>query len=156
MESKLDATDHRLLELLRANARLSYAELGRRVALSAPAVAERMRRLEDQGVILGYQAVTAQPEQEDGVVVFVLCTVPAERYASFLRLVRELPAVLACHHVTGDVSFVLKIQLAAIHALDPLLAQLGRFGQTRTLVVLSTAVDRSVTAERVRLGNSDV
>ncbi|MEZ4635513.1 MAG: Lrp/AsnC family transcriptional regulator [Caldilineaceae bacterium] len=142
MASKLDPTDHRLLDLLRDDARLSYAELGRQVGLTAPAVAERMRRLEDQGVILGYRAVTAQPEDEAGVLVFVLCVVAAERYPSFVRLVRELPTVQECHHVTGDTSFVLKIRLDAIGALDPILAQLGRFGATRTMVVLSTAVDR--------------
>lgn len=142
LEIKLDATDRRLLDLLYSDARLSYAELGRRVGLTAPAVTERMRRMEEGGVILGYRAVIRLPQSSPPVTVFVQCIVPAERYPSFLRLVESLPAVRECHHVTGEISFVLKIVIGALQELDPILARLGSYGQTRTSVVLSSPVER--------------
>ena len=138
----LDPTGEKLLGLLQENARLSYSELGRQVGLSTTAVIERIRRLEDAGLITGYKVELDREKLGLSVLAFVRLQAKPERYAPVLALVETLPAVLECHHVTGEESFVLKIVVKTVGELEPLIEQLSRFGPTSTSIVMSSPVGK--------------
>jgi Lrp/AsnC family leucine-responsive transcriptional regulator len=140
----LDATNWRLLEALQADARLSFHELGRRVGLTAPAVAERVRRLEQAGVITGYRAVVPRPRVGLPILAFIrLLGMNNERYYErMLAAVSAMPRVLEAHHVAGDDSFILKVAAADVQELEHVIAQLTRLGRSVTSIVLSTLLTR--------------
>jgi Lrp/AsnC family leucine-responsive transcriptional regulator len=143
-ETKLDHVDWQILELLQQNARLSYAEIGRRVGLSSPAAAERVRRVEEAGIIQGYHARINPAKIGRPVMVFIQARVPVERYAPFKDLVSGLSEIVECHHVTGNEAFILKAVLKSIAYLEPLVTQLSQYGQTTTSIVMSTQVQGRV------------
>ncbi len=135
----LDATNVALLRLLRDDPRLSVSELARRVEMSAPAVRERLQRLEDAGV------VRWRVEIDPRALGFPVCAYVRVRpapgqLAKLAALARNMPQVTECHRVTGEDCFVVKIHVAAIDQLDAVLDQLLAFGQTTTSLVQSTPV----------------
>lgn len=142
--SILDAKSRNLLAHLQQDARLSFAELGRRVGLSTPAVAERVRRLEEAGVIERYEARINPRALGLEVTAFVRIRVTgAETLARKLsKLAGELPEVLECHRCTGDESFVLKVRVGSVGELEKLIDRLTPFGMTSTALVLSSPVER--------------
>ena len=138
----MDAVDRQLLEALRANARAGWAELGRQIGLSGPAVQERVRRLEERGVIAGYRTVLGAGEVELGVSALVGLIqgddVESEDVADQLRDVAE---VEDCWYVAGEENFVVKVRARDVAALEAVVAKLRRLpgvSRTRTTVVLST------------------
>ncbi|WP_117209630.1 Lrp/AsnC family transcriptional regulator [Allorhizocola rhizosphaerae] len=138
----MDAIDRQLLDLLRANARLSYAELARQVGLSAPAVHERVGKLENAGVIRGYHA-DVDPESIDlGVTALVRIVHDTSVDIDDLVLaIRGYPEVESCYFLAGDESLLLKLRVATIAELERLVVQLGRtagVASTRTTIALST------------------
>ncbi|MBI4891636.1 MAG: Lrp/AsnC family transcriptional regulator [Acidobacteria bacterium] len=141
---QLDARDWQLLKLLQENARLSFAELGRKVKLTAPAVAERVRRMEDLGVIRGYTARVDLKAIGRPLKVILRVHVPPKEYARFLRQVQGIPSVEECHHVTGGEAFVLKAAIPDVSDLEKLIEKFSVFGPTVTSVVLSTPLERRV------------
>jgi Lrp/AsnC family leucine-responsive transcriptional regulator len=140
----LDEIGWQLLKALQENARLSYAELGRRVGLSLPAVAERVRRMEEAGLITGYHAQVNLTKMGWPSTAFIRMNVPRERYPLFIALARDLPEVLECHHLSGGDAFILKVILTSIPHLETLIGQLSVHGQTTTSIVLSSPVTRRV------------
>ena len=138
----LDATDWALLKHLSKDARLSFAALGRKLRLSAPAIAERMNRLEERGVIRGYRAEVDLAALGRGLNVYLRAIVQPKDYPRFHKTVEALDEILECHHVTGEESFVLRAAVAGVSSLDILIQKLTMFGPTTTSVILSTALDR--------------
>lgn len=138
----LDKVGWRLLEALQEDARLSFAELGRRVGLSLPAVAERVRRLEEAGLITGYHGQVNPAKLGLPITAFIRQNVAPERYPTFIALISDLPEVIECHHLSGGDSFILKVITASIPHLEALIAQLRVHGQTTTSIVLSSPVTR--------------
>jgi Lrp/AsnC family transcriptional regulator, leucine-responsive regulatory protein len=137
----LDATNRRILEELQADARLSMAELGRRVNLTPPAVAERVQRLERDGVISGYHA-HVDPKALGYSVAAVVRVAPATRQLDRIREVaRETPEVVECHRITGEDCFFLKLHLHAIDQLEEVLDRFTPYGQTTTSIIHSSPVD---------------
>ena len=136
----LDATGRRLVDLLQEDARLSYSELGRRVGLSATAVIERIRRLEEAGLITGYHAAIDASKLGVSLTAFVRLTTPPERYGAVRELALGETAVLECHHVTGEESFVLKVRVSSVAELEALIERLSRLGRTSTSIVMSSLV----------------
>jgi Lrp/AsnC family transcriptional regulator, leucine-responsive regulatory protein len=137
----LDATNRRILEELQADARLSMAELGRRVNLTPPAVAERVQRLERDGVISGYHA-HVDPKALGYSVAAVVRVAPATRQLDRIREVaRETPEVVECHRITGEDCFFLKLHLHAIDELEEVLDRFTPYGRTTTSIIHSSAVD---------------
>jgi Lrp/AsnC family leucine-responsive transcriptional regulator len=145
----LDEVGWRLLQELQANARLSFAELGRRVGLSLPAVAERVRRMEEIGIITGYHAEVSLPKVGLPIIVFIRMNVPRDHYPAFTTLIHNLPEVLECHHLSGSDAFILKVALTSIPHLEALINQLSEHGQTTTSVVLSSPVVRRIVEPKV-------
>jgi Lrp/AsnC family leucine-responsive transcriptional regulator len=138
----VDATDWRLLDLLCKDARLSYADLGRRLRLSPPAVAERMRRLEERGAIRGYRAEVDLSALGRALHVYLRVVVQPKDYGRFQKAVAALDDIFECHHVTGAESFVLRAAVAGVPALEDLIGKLTVYGPTTTSVILSTQLDR--------------
>ena len=104
-----DQTDMRILEVLQQDGRASYAELARAVSMSASTVTERVRRLEDSGVITGYSAVVDPERLGLGVMAFVRLRYPTGNYKPFLDLLATKPETIEAHHVTGEDCFVLTV-----------------------------------------------
>jgi len=138
----VDAIDLSLVELLRSNARLSYAELARKVGLSAPAVHERVGKLEASGVIRGYRADVA-PEAV-GLGVTALIGIVEDSGADteeVLEAFRQMPEIESCYFMAGVESFLLKARVGTIAELEQLILRLNRIpgvASTRTGVALST------------------
>ncbi len=140
LQPKLDQTDLQILKLLMENARISYAELGRQVGLSLPAASERVRRMEDAGLIRGYQANINLKALGYTITVFIELTIPPDRYAIVKQKIAAIPEIIEAHHVAGDLSMMLKLHLSEMEALEPILAQLTPPGRSKSIVVLSTTV----------------
>jgi Lrp/AsnC family leucine-responsive transcriptional regulator len=138
----VDSIDRALIDKLRADGRATYADLGRHVGLSAPAVHDRVRRLEAEGVITGYHAAVAPTALGLGVsaLVGILQSDAAEQDDLAARLA-EVPVIEDCWFVAGDEAFVVKVRVPDVDALEHTLGVLRRIpgvGRTRTTVVLST------------------
>jgi Lrp/AsnC family leucine-responsive transcriptional regulator len=141
----LDAVSWRILCELQDNARLSFSELGRRVGLTPPAVAERVRRLEDAGIITGYRLELNVERLGLPLVAFIrLATHGSQTVVDISQGVADLPEVLECHHITGEDCYILKVAVASVRHLEALLERLLRFGNTTTSIVISTPVARRV------------
>jgi Lrp/AsnC family leucine-responsive transcriptional regulator len=141
-KARLDPIDCRILDELQRDARLSSAELGRRVHLSAPAVAARVGRLEDAGVITGYRADLSLAALGLDVMAFVRVRAESGVHRALLAALTERREVLECHHVTGEDCFIVKVAAGSLGHLEEVVAELARFGSTTTSVVFSTAIAR--------------
>ncbi len=145
IERLLDETGWRLLEALQENARLSFSELGQRVGLSSPAVAERVRRMEDAGIITGYRAEVNTAKIGYPITAIVrISTPPGERCTRISAWAQELPEVLECYRVTGSDSLVMKVMVSSVEHLESLIDRLSEHGQVTTSIVLSTPVPRRI------------
>jgi Lrp/AsnC family leucine-responsive transcriptional regulator len=137
----MDAVDTKIIALLLHDGREAWARIGERVGLTGPAVAERVRRLEESGVIRGYAALVAPGPAGFPLTAFVSVTLETPHHRrAFLARVASLPEVQECHHVTGDDDYLLKIRSRGPADLDRLLTEQLKGGpgvlRTRTLVVL--------------------
>ncbi len=137
-EKLLDDTGWQILQALQNDARLSFAELGRRVGLSPPAVAERVRRMEEAGIIWGYRAEVNPEKVGLPLTALIGLTTTPQQYPQVIALINNLPEVLECHHVTGSSSFSIKAIASSVSHLELLIEQLSRYGSTATSIVLST------------------
>ena len=136
----LDALDAKILHELQANARLSFAELGRRVNLSTPAAAERVRRLEDAGVITRYVALVDSARVGLPVRAFIKITVPGDRLPHFSALAQRVPEVRECHRVTGQESYILQVAVRDLQHLESVIDSLTPYVATNTSMVLASPV----------------
>jgi Lrp/AsnC family transcriptional regulator, leucine-responsive regulatory protein len=137
-ERQLDDTGWRILRELQADGRLSYNELGRRVSLSPPAVAERVRRLEEAGIIAGYQARVDPARAGLPLTAFVQMRCRLDQCLLKTSKASDYPEVVEVHKLSGDHCSMLKVRAASMEHFEGLLERLGRHGEMRTSVVLST------------------
>jgi Lrp/AsnC family transcriptional regulator, leucine-responsive regulatory protein len=136
----LDATNLRLLAELQADARLSLAELGRRVGLSSPAVAERLQRLEREQVILGYHA-RLNPRKLGMTLSAVIRVRPAPRQLHDVgRLAERTPEIVDCRRITGEDCYIMTAHVRDVEHLEEVIDRFAAHGQTTTSIVQSTAV----------------
>lgn len=140
---KLDDTDLEILKLLVGQGRMTWAELAGRLGLSAPATADRVRRLEDSGLIQGYSAILDAPQLGYGLTAFIAVTLDRpEHRAGFLACVQAQPEIQECHHVTGDDDYLMKVRCRGTadleHLISEVLKQIPGVLKTRTLIALST------------------
>lgn len=136
----LDSIDRKLLHELQANARLPFAELGRRVGLSTPAVIERVRRLEDAEIILRYTASIDPAKVGLPLRAFIKITVGGDRLQHFNGLARRVPEVLECHRVTGAESYILQVAVRDLQHLEAVIDSLTPYVATNTSMVLNSPV----------------
>jgi Lrp/AsnC family leucine-responsive transcriptional regulator len=135
-----DSADTRLLAELQGDARLTNAELGRRISLSPPAVADRLRRLERDGVITGYRA-EVDPKALGYTLGAIMRIRPSARQLpKVAELARESPEVVECHRITGEDCFFLKLHLRNIEHLEEVVDRFLIYGQTTTSIIQSSPV----------------
>lgn len=146
----LDRLDRRILGALVEDATRGYADLGREVGLSAPAVHERVRKLKAAGVIRAVSARLDGRQVGKPLLVFVHVTTQSWGHSEAIARLAELPELEEMHSVTGDTSMILKVRLADSQALESLLRRINGFESvvaTHTYVTLSTYLERPVQAE---------
>ncbi|MCX5613317.1 MULTISPECIES: Lrp/AsnC family transcriptional regulator [unclassified Streptomyces] len=139
MTESLDVTDWAILTEVQRDGRIPFTELARRVNLSASATKERVRRLEEAGVITGYRA-EVNPERTDYPVMAVVRLKypgPGTRHQPLRRLLEERPEILECLRTTGDDCYVMKVTATSMAHLEEVVDELAEFGSTTTNLVLS-------------------
>ena len=135
-----DERNLELIRLLQADPRASISELARRIGMSAPAVKERLTRLEEEGVIAGYRLDLDPKALGWPIMVFVRVRPMPGQLPRIAELARSLPQVAECHRITGEDCFIMKIHLDALESLDKILDRFLAYGQTTTSIVQSTPV----------------
>ena len=150
----LDDIDVRILTILQKQGRTKRNDLAEAVGLSLPSVSERLRKLEEAGIILGYHAVVDAPRCGKALTGFIVVTVDSSKhFQAFLENARTQDDILECHAITGEGSHLLKVRTADTHSLEKLLAKIQSWAgvtSTRTNLVLSTAKETS----RIRITKS--
>ncbi len=136
--AELDDMDWRLLAQLQADGRLSFNELARRVHLSAPAVAERVRRLEHSGVITGYAATVDPAAAGQPLLAFIQLRCSLGSCLLKTATEQDYPEVAEVHKLSGEHCTMLEVRAASLTHLEGVVERLGKHGELRTHIVLST------------------
>ena len=147
--SYLDEKNWKIIAELQQNGRASFAELGRRVGLTLPAVAERVRKMEDAGVITGVHAEIDLAKIGLPIAALIRISVVGDVLARLNKTVREMPEVLECYRGTGADSFTLKVAAESVEHLESLIDKLMPFGTTSTSIILSTLVGHRILTRRL-------
>lgn len=146
-----DAVDLAILEVLQRDGRVSWADLAREVSMSPSAVTERVRRLEERGVVTGYTAVVDHERLGLGIVAFVRLRYPTGNYKPFHDFLAATPRILEAHHVTGEDCFILKVVAGSMRELEALTRAVAGLGAVTTNVVYSSPLTRrALTADTLR------
>jgi Lrp/AsnC family leucine-responsive transcriptional regulator len=138
----VDVYGRKLINELQADARLSVAELGRRIGLSATATTERMRQMEESGIVRAYTAEIDREALGLTVMAFIRMSCSGQNYHRLLEYVKTLEEVRECHHLTGGDDFLLKVTTTDLAALEALIEALLHYGTPVTSLVLSSPVER--------------
>ena len=138
----MDAFGRSLLAELQENARLSTAELARRVGLSPTATAERLRQMEEVGIVRAYTVELDREALGLEVLAFIRLTCDGQHYFRLMDFVQTLEEVRECHHLTGGDAFLLKVTTTSMGGLEALIEALLPYGNPVTSVVLSTPIER--------------
>ena len=138
----MNSFDYKIITHLMHHARATWAELGTLLGLSAPAAADRVHKLEEQGVITGYAALINPEYAGCGLAAIILITLdnPADR-PTFLELVKQSPEIMECHHIAGAEDYLLKVRCAGTRELEKLISEDIKALpgiKTRTTIILST------------------
>ena len=136
----MDKIDKKLVTLLQDNARMPLKALAEQVFLSSPAVSARIERLEEEGIIQGYEAKTNQLKIGYHITAFINLEVAPARKPEFYPFIQSCPSVVECNCVTGNYSMLLKVVFPSTMELDAFIGQLQQFGRTSTQIVFSTPV----------------
>ena len=144
----MNNNDLKLIRQLMANARSTWAELGALIGLSSPATADRVRKLEDSGVITGYAALVNPEAIGCGLAALISLTIENPEYRpAIMKKIGELAEILECHHVAGNVDYVLKVRCTGTRGLERLISnELKVFPgvKTKTTVILSTVKETPI------------
>lgn len=139
-----DEIDWKILRELQENARISFAELGRRINLTTPAVIERVHKLEDAKIIVGYRAEIDTGKVGLPITAFVRMSISGVDYSKIIKVAESSIEVLECHRGTGGDSFIMKVAVSSVEHLQNLIDKLTPYGITTTSIVLSSPVKRRV------------
>ena len=142
----IDSYNRALLTALQRDARLSYSALAREVGLSQPAVAERVRRLEEAGVIVGYCAVISRCRVGLPITAFLRLTCTGDKFQAVSTLAHQIPQVLECHHVTGEDCFFVKLGVNSLETLERVVERFRAHGQAVVTIALSSVVENKPVA----------
>lgn len=138
----MDSTDIRILKILQQEARISMKELGLRVNLTSPAVSERIKRLEESGVIEGYAAIVNPKKLKLHVEAIVHVSMKVSSHERFKKLAMEEREIIECHHVTGEDCMTVKVVCEDTHRLEEILDKIQAIGDTKTAIILSSPLKR--------------
>lgn len=145
----LDDLDYKILEHLSLNGRATWADLAPILGLSAPSAAERVKRLEEKGVIIGYGAILNYKLLGYSITAFIAVSLSHPKYmVGFLKAIEEMVEAEECHHVAGDDDYILKVRCKDTEHLDKFLNEnlkiLPGISRTRTTIVLSSSKESSI------------
>ncbi|MGX4601572.1 Lrp/AsnC family transcriptional regulator [Faecalimicrobium sp. JNUCC 81] len=136
----MDITDHRIIDILQKDGRVSMKDLGKIVGLTSPAVSERVKRLEEAGIIEGYKAIVNPDALGRVIKAFIHISLPSNKYEAFIEDARQDPRIVECHHITGDDCSVLKVIVKDMYELEAVIDSIKKIGSTKTSVILSTPI----------------
>lgn len=137
----MDATDFKIIELLQKDGRISMKDLGKIVGLTSPAVSERVKRLEESGVIQSYKAVVNPSKLGRVIKSFINISLPSENYQQFIEYAKGDNRIVECHHITGDDCLLLKVIVKDMYELEKVIDTIKQVGRTKTSVILSTIIE---------------
>jgi len=134
----MDSTDYRIIEILLEDGRIPMKELAQRVSLSAPAAAERVKRLEEENIITGYKAVINYDKLGKKMNVLINVGINIHKNEKFMEFIKNEDSIIECHQVTGPYSKVIKARVDDSGSLEKLIGRIQMFGSTETFVILSS------------------
>lgn len=138
----MDQTDLKIISILQNNGRISMKELGKIVSLSPPAVAERVKKLEETDVIQRYTAVINNEKIGKPISVLINASIKPENQKDFLHFAEKKEEIVKCHHVTGPHSMIIKANLREMKHLEELVREIQVYGNTETYIIMSSPIDR--------------
>ena len=136
----IDEVDRKIINILCADGRITMKDLASQLNLSAPAVAERVKRLENNGVITGYKAIIDRTQLNQNISVFVNLDIPASRYEEFKKFASNNNEITEFYYVTGQHSLIVKAFVSDTEHMANLLEKIQFFGPTETYVVMYTNI----------------
>ena len=134
----MDRTDYQILNLLQLDSRTTLKSIGDQVGLTAPAVSERIRRMEEKGVIKGFSIRVDRTMLDCNLTGFILIALLPEKYSQFCRFCEQNPAITAHHHLVGKLNGLLRFAVRDTRELDQLLASIKQYGDSQTSVELGS------------------
>lgn len=140
----MDKISWNILRILQQDARVSYADLGKQVHLSAPAVAERIKRMEEAGIIIGFTTCIDLDAVGYPIVAHIQARVFLGKEKAFIDHVKQTPGLLSCDNVTGEKAFLMKVAVKNMKSLDRILEQFSTLSETNSMILLSTIADNIV------------
>ena len=143
-ESSIDEIGMKIIQELLMNARSTYSEIGKRVGLSSPAVAERIYKMEASGIINGYHANINPNIFGHNIMAFITLTTHTEKYQKIYSFAENHKEIIECHHVSGNASFIMKVVSGSISHLESMVEKLSRFGETKSSIVLSSPIQKAM------------
>ncbi len=129
---------------LQKDARISFAELGRRVGLSTPAAAQRVRRMEEEGIIRAYRAEISPSHVGLPITAFIRMSIVGDVLSKLTARVRSMTEIVECHRGTGADSFIMKVNVVSVEHLNDVIDRLTPFGTTSTSLILGSIVERNL------------
>jgi Lrp/AsnC family leucine-responsive transcriptional regulator len=144
---KLDSLNWKILDCLQQNARATNTEIGRRVGISSPAVSERIKKMEDSGVINSYKTIVSPFETGYQLKAIITLRAFMGKLRPFLEKVKTYDEVLNCYRITGNENFVMEVILKNQKHLEQFIDQLISYGETKTQIVLSHVVKQRAIKE---------
>jgi Lrp/AsnC family leucine-responsive transcriptional regulator len=146
---KLDDINWKILKCLQQNARQSNTEIAKKVGVTSPAISERIRKMEDAGVIEGYFAKISHTETNHQLKAIITLRAFMGRLKPFLETVKTFDEVVNCYRITGNENIIMEVVLKNQEHLEQLIDRLITYGETRTHIVLSTIVNNSPILKKV-------
>ena len=147
---KIDELNWRILKLLQENARESFTSVGRKVGLTPPAVAERVKKMEDLGILEGYKTKVSYTKAGYQLKAIINLRAFMGKLKPFLEMVKSLDEVLNCYRITGNENIIMEVVLRDQHHLEQFIDRLIQYGETRTHIVLSDVVSDAPIKKRIR------
>ena len=146
---KLDPINWKILESLQQNARQSNTEIARKVGISSPAVAERIHKMEDLGIIEGYHAQISYSETDHLLKAIITLRAFMGMLKPFIEKVKEFKEVLNCYRITGNENIVMEVVLNDQKHLEQFIDQLITYGETSTHIILSNIIENNPIVEKI-------
>ncbi len=140
----MDDLDKKILELLAHDARMTVKDIAHKISLTSPAVSQRIKRMEDTGVIKGYTVVLGDNKAKKNISAIVCIALQPKDKDKFFELIEKNKHVRRCFHVTGNYSYILYVNCLNMAQIEEIINEFQQLGQTNTQIVMSTAVDRFV------------
>lgn len=141
---EMDSLNWSIITALQENARASFADIGRKVGLSAPAVAERIQKMEDAAVIKGYHVALDYEKIGYALTAIITFTCHPEKTSAFLKLMGKMQEVLECYRVTGHYGLFMKVAIKTPGHLEEVIDKFNEYGETTTFIVLSRPLEYRV------------